>query len=89
MTFAAELYEPSTGITMRVMTDQKGLQFYSGNFMDGKDVGRNGDRHSYRTGVALETQNFPDAPNHFMFPSPVLRPGETYSTTTYYSFDTK
>lgn len=89
MTFAADLYEPTTGIIMRVFTDQRGLQFYSGNFMDGQDVGRGGEKHNYRTGVALETQNFPDAPNHFLFPSPVLRPGEIYTANTIYSFDIK
>lgn len=53
---------------MKVWTDRPGLQFYSGNFMDGSDVGKRGDRHDFRTGIALETQNFPDAPNHDNFP---------------------
>lgn len=83
---AAEVYEPATGIVMRVLTDQPGLQFYSGNFMDGKDKGRNGDVHNYRTGIALEAQNFPDAPNHGNFPSAVLLPGEEYIHNTIYSF---
>ena len=86
LTVAAELYEPSTGIVMTVTTDQPGLQFYSGNFMDGRDTGKRGDRHDLRTGIALETQNFPDAPNHDDFPSAVLRPGETYTQTCIYGF---
>ena len=61
-------------ILMKVWTDWPGLQFYSGNFMDGCDVGKRGDRHDFRTGIALETQNFPDAPNHDNFLSTVLRP---------------
>lgn len=86
---AAEVYEASSGIVMSVITDQVGLQFYSGNFMDGKDTGKRGDKHNYRTGIALETQNFPDAPNKKNFPSAVLRPGETYHQTCIYSFSTK
>ncbi len=86
---AAVVYEPATGIVMTVSTDQPGMQFYSGNFMDGKDVGKRGDLHSFRTGVAFETQNFPDAPNHPEFPNPVLRPGETYTQTCVYAFSTK
>ena len=68
-------------------TFRPGLQFYSGNFMDGSDVGKRGDRHDFRTGIALETQNFPDAPNHDNFPSTVLRPGETYTQTSVYAFE--
>jgi aldose 1-epimerase len=83
---AAEVFGPSTGIVMQVWTDQPGLQFYSGNFMDGKDIGHSGDIHGYRTGIALETQNYPDAPNHPDFPSPVLKPGEIYKHLTRYSF---
>ncbi len=54
--------------------------------MDGKDIGRGGDIHGYRTGIALETQNYPDAPNHPGFPSAVLKPGEIYKHLTRYSF---
>ncbi len=84
---AAEVYEPESGIVMKVYTDQPGIQFYSGNFMDGKDVGKRGDVHHYRSGIALETQNFPDAPNHGNFPSAVLRPGEKYTQYTRYAFE--
>ena len=56
--------------------------------MDGRETGKRGDRHAFRTGIALETQNFPDAPNHPNFPSAVLRPGEVYSQHTVYAFET-
>ncbi|WP_229857146.1 aldose epimerase family protein, partial [Streptomyces anandii] len=83
----ATLRDPRSGRTLRIATDQPGLQFYSGNFLDGTLVGTGG--HTYRQGdaVALETQHFPDSPNHPKFPSTVLRPGQTYRTTTIHSFD--
>ncbi|MDD3319969.1 MAG: galactose mutarotase [Paludibacter sp.] len=86
---AAEVYEPATGIDMKIVTDQPGLQFYSGNFMDGVDTGKRGEKHNYRSGIALEAQNFPDAPNHSNFPSSLLKPGETYHQTTIYQFSTR
>lgn len=86
---AAEVYEPATGIVMKVSTDQPALQFYSGNFMDGVDTGKRGEKHNYRTGIALETQNFPDAPNHSNFPSAILNPGETYKQIAIYKFEVK
>lgn len=86
---AAELYEPATGIVMEVITDQPALQFYGGNFMDGVDTGKYGDKHNYRTGVALEAQNFPDAPNHKHFPSSLLNPGERYKQNTCYRFSVR
>lgn len=89
LSLAAEVYEPATGIVMKVTTDQHGIQFYSGNFMDGVDVGKRGDKHNYRCGIALETQNFPDAPNHPNFPSSALRLGETYKHTCVYGFSVK
>lgn len=89
LSFAAEVYEPETGIVMRVDTDQPGLQFYSGNFMDGIDVDKHGNRHNYRSGIALEAQNYPDAPNHAGFPVSILLPGETYYQCTVYSFTVK
>lgn len=88
VTLAAEVYEPATGIVMKILTDQPGFQFYAGQGMDGKEVGKRGDRHNYHSGLALETQNFPDAPNHDNFPSSVLRPGETYTQYTVYAFET-
>ena len=61
---------------------------YEKQGMDGKEIGKRGDRHNFRSGIALETQNFPDAPNHDNFPSSVLRPGETYTQHTVYAFET-
>ncbi len=86
---AAEVYEPATGIVMNIFTSEPGMQFYSGNFMDGSDKGKYGEVHNFRTGIALETQHFPDSPNHPEFPSTVLRPGETFSSHTIYQFSTR
>jgi aldose 1-epimerase len=82
----ATLRDPSSGRTLRISTVEPGLQFYSGNFLDGTLTGTGG--HTYRQGDALclETQHFPDSPNHPSFPSTVLRPGQTYRTTTIHSF---
>lgn len=85
----ATLYDPTTGRCMDVATDQIGLQFYSGNFFDGTYNGKYGQPLRFRESVALETQKFPDAPNHENFPSIVLNPGETYSQTCIYKFYTK
>jgi len=84
----ATLRDPSSGRTLRIATNEPGLQFYSGNFLDGTLVGTGG--HIYRQGDALclETQHFPDSPNHPSFPSTVLRPGQTYRTSTVHSFGT-
>lgn len=89
LSLAAEVYEPATGIVMKVITDQPALQFYSGNFMDGVDTGKRGEKHNYRTGIALETQNYPDAPNHANFPNSVLKAGETYKHVCVYKFEVK
>jgi aldose 1-epimerase len=83
---AARVYAPSTGRAMEVFTTQPGVQFYSGNFLDGSLVGRGGRRYARRSGLCLETQHFPDSPNQPQFPSTVLRPGETYRQTTIYRF---
>lgn len=82
----ASIYSPESGVSMSVSSDQPGLQFYSGNFMKGDLKGKQGDIHNYRTGFALETQNFPDAPNHPNFPSAVLKPKQTYTQETTYTF---
>lgn len=84
---AAEVYSPVSGITMVVYSDEPGIQFYSGNFMTGNDVGKRGKPYGYRSALCLETQKFPDSPNHPDFPSTVLRPGEKYNTVCYYYFD--
>jgi aldose 1-epimerase len=78
---AAVVKDPVSGRTMEILTDQPGVQFYSGNFLDGTDVGKNGVKYQVRTGLCLETEGYPDAPNHPEFPSAVLRPGQTYRHT--------
>ncbi len=85
----ATLYEPQSGRAMDVMTDQVGLQFYSGNFFDGTYNGKYGEPLRFRESVALETQKFPDAPNQPSFPSVVLNPEEEYSQVCIYKFYTK
>ncbi|MFJ9180367.1 aldose epimerase family protein [Streptomyces sp. NPDC102360] len=82
----ATLRDPSSGRSLKIATDQPGLQFYSGNFLDGTLVGQSGRTYRQGDGLALETQHFPDSPNQPKFPSTVLRPGETYRTTTVHSF---
>ncbi len=85
----AELYEPTTGRVMEVWSDQPALQFYSGNFFNGSTTGKYGRPLRYRESVALETQKYPDSPNHDSFPSTVLRPGETYTHTCVYKFGSR
>jgi aldose 1-epimerase len=82
---AAVLTDPDSGRVLEVHTTQPGLQFYSGNFMDGKPAGH-GTVYSYRTGLCLETQHFPDSPNQPAFPNTILRPGETYAERTVLHF---
>lgn len=84
-----ELYDSLSGRLMEVFTDQPGMQFYSGNFLDGSIKGKNGISYQYRTGLCLEAQLFPDSPNKPNFPSATLKPGETYKQTTIYKFLTK
>jgi aldose 1-epimerase len=83
---AATLYEPHSGRTMEVYTDQPGVQFYSGNFFDGKANGKYGKPIGFREALALETQHFPDSPNQPAFPSTRLNPGEVYTHTCIYKF---
>src|SRR5438067_2207245 len=82
----ARVYEPETGRVMEVITTQPGMQFYSGNYLDGTLVGKNGRAYIKNSGCCLETQHFPDSPNQPNFPSTVLRPGEKYHHTTIYRF---
>ncbi|MFF0361022.1 aldose epimerase family protein [Streptomyces fungicidicus] len=82
----ALLRDPSSGRTLRIATNEPGLQFYSGNFLDGTLVGSGGRVYRQGDGLCLETQHFPDSPNQPSFPSTVLRPGQTYRTTTVHSF---
>ncbi len=86
---AASAYEPTTGRLMEVFTTEPGVQFYSGNFLDGSNVGKGGRVYRRRNGFCLETQHFPDSPNQPAFPSAILRPGKEYSTTTVYKFSAK
>lgn len=85
----ATLYHKASGRLMQVYTDQPGVQFYSGNFLDGKKASKTGGNYEKRSGLCLETQHFPDAPNHPEFPSVVLNPGEKYTTKTTYKFSVK
>lgn len=87
--FIASLYEPSSGRFMEVFSDQPGVQFYSGNFFDGKVNGKYGKALNYREGIALETQFFPDSPNQPNFPSTRLNPDMVYKQTCIYKFSTK
>jgi aldose 1-epimerase len=86
---AAELYEPTTGRVLRVSTTEPGIQFYTGNFLDGTLKGKGGAIYVRRGALCLETQHFPDSPNHPKFPSTELKPGQRYHTTTVFSFSTR
>jgi aldose 1-epimerase len=85
----AELYDPTSGRDLTVLTDQPGLQFYSGNFLDGTVRGKGGIMYQHRTGLCLEAQHYPDSPNEPKFPSVLLTPGKVYRQTTIYQFSTK
>jgi aldose 1-epimerase len=85
---AARLEDPGSGRVLEVLTEEPGIQFYSGNFLDGTLYGTSGRAYRQGDGLALETQHYPDSPNHPNFPSTVLRPGEKYDTTTVYRFST-
>ena len=86
---AASVLEPSSGRYMEVWTDQPALQFYGGNFFDGTTCGKYGKALNYRESIALETQKYPDTPNHANFPSTLLNPGEDYTHICVYRFGTK
>ena len=89
VTEAAVIYEPASGIQLRVITDQPAMQFYGGNFFEGKDTGKYGEVYNFRTSFAMETQHFPDSPNQKSFPTTTLNPGETYSHLCIYKFEIK
>jgi aldose 1-epimerase len=80
--------EPKSGRIMQVFSSAPGVQFYTGNFLDGTLTGKGGKKYRRRTGFCFEPQHFPDSPNHKNFPSTVLRPGETYKNTIIYRFST-
>jgi aldose 1-epimerase len=83
---AAELYEPTTGRILRVLTTEPGVQFYTGNFLDGSITGKEGRVYNRRFALCLETQHFPDSPNHPSFPSTELKPGQTFHNVTVFEF---
>jgi len=83
---AARVVDPGSGRTLDVATTEPGLQFYTGNFLDGSITGKSGHVYAHRNGFCLETQHFPDSPNHPAFPSTILRPGEEYRTRTVFTF---
>jgi aldose 1-epimerase len=83
---AAHVHEPTSDRILDIYTTEPGIQFYSGNFLDGTLVGTSGHMYRQGDGFALETQHYPDSPNHANFPSTVLRPGQVYATTTIYKF---
>jgi len=83
---AARVVEPTSGRVMEVNTTEPGIQFYTGNFLDGKTIGKGGATYPKRNAFCLETQHFPDSPNQPKFPSVVLNPGELYHTITKYTF---
>jgi aldose 1-epimerase len=83
---AAEVYEPTTGRILHVLTTEPGLQFYTGNFLDGSITGKEGRVYNRRFALCLETQHFPDSPNHPSFPSTELKPGQTFHSVTVFEF---
>jgi len=87
--FAARVSEPTSGRVMEVLTTEPGIQFYSGNRLDGRITGKSGHTYRPRSGFCLETQHFPDSPNQPGFPSTILRPGETFESTSVYRFLSK
>jgi aldose 1-epimerase len=86
---AAEVYEPKTGRVMEVLTQEPGLQFYTGNFLDGTITGKGGRAYQKRAAFCMETQHFPDSPNKPSFPTTELKPGQTYHTVTVYRFSAR
>jgi aldose 1-epimerase len=85
----AEVYEPTTGRVLKVLTDQPGIQFYSGNFLDGSIHGKAGTPYQLHAALCLETQHFPDSPNHPSFPTTLLKPAHPYHSTTIFRFSTR
>jgi aldose 1-epimerase len=86
---AAHVEEPTTGRVLEISTTEPGMQFYTGNFLDGTLIGKAGKPYARRNGFALETQHYPDSPNKPMFPNTILKPGDTYRSKTVYAFSVK
>lgn len=89
MRLAAELYEPTSGRVMTITTQEPGIQFYCGNFLDGRLKGKSGKAYQHRGGLCLETQHFPDSPNQASFPSTLLRPDQKYQSKTIFKFSVR
>jgi len=89
LSHAARVYAPSSGRVLDVSTTLPGVQFYSGNMLDGSLAGKDRRIYAQHSGLCLETQHFPDSPNQPQFPSTVLRPGETYRQTTIFEFSVR
>jgi aldose 1-epimerase len=86
LTPAARLEDPVSGRRIDIRTTEPGIQFYSGNFLDGSITGKGGRVYGHRTGLCLETQHFPDSPNHANFPSTIVRPDQHYRSQTIIAF---
>ena len=86
LVLAARVKEPASGRVMEIHTTEPGLQFYAGNFLDGKLTGPSGKAYAKHHGFCLEAQHYPDSPNKPQFPSTILKPGETYTQTTVHAF---
>jgi aldose 1-epimerase len=86
---AAEVYDASSGRVLQVLTDQPGIQFYTSNFLDGSIKGKGGKAYQRRSALCLETQHFPDSPNHPKFPTTELKPGQTFHRVTVFRFSTR
>jgi len=89
VSLAASVYDPQSGRFMEVFTNEPGVQFYSGNFLKGKEIGKQAKPYNFRSALCLETQHFPNSPNQPEFPSVVLRPGEVYNSVCIYKFSVK
>ncbi|HEY7311709.1 MAG TPA: galactose-1-epimerase, partial [Gemmataceae bacterium] len=89
LALAATVREPKSGRVMEMYTTEPGVQFYTGNFLDGKQTGKDGVVYKKHGGFCLEAQHFPDSVHHDNFPSMILKPGETYKQTTIYKFSAK
>ena len=86
---AARLTDPASGRTLEIATTEPGVQFYTGNFLDGTIKGKSGHVYAHRTGLCLETQHFPDSPNHTSFPTTIVQPGKAYDSKTIFTFSAR
>jgi aldose 1-epimerase len=88
LTMAARVHEETTGRVLEILTTEPGVQFYTGNHMDNGLHGKAGKTYNFRYGLCLETQHYPDSPNHPDFPTTELKPGEKFQSTSVYRFST-